>query len=129
MPVLKKAKEIDPKLVDLQAIEIKGEEIEDVRVNDFKFPPIVNIDFSSILPYFISKRIKKAMTSRPDIDAQLCALCNVCVSLCPADAMERTNRIVIDYEECIRCYCCQESCPQGVITAKEGWLKRILPGL
>jgi uncharacterized protein (DUF362 family)/Pyruvate/2-oxoacid:ferredoxin oxidoreductase delta subunit len=129
MPVLKKAKEIDPRLVDLQDIIVRGEAIESVRIIDFKFPPLVNIDFSSILPYFISKRVKKAMTSRPDIDAEFCALCNVCVSLCPADAMEMTRRVVIDYEECIRCYCCQESCPQGVISAKEGWLKRLIPGL
>jgi uncharacterized protein (DUF362 family)/ferredoxin len=129
MPLLKKAKEIDPKLVDLGTISVKGETIEDARVRDFKFPPLVDIDFSSILPYFISKRVKKAMTSRPDINAQLCALCNVCVSLCPAEAMERTNRIVIDFEACIRCYCCQESCPRGVISAKEGWLKRLIPGL
>ncbi len=129
MPVLKRAREIDPGLVDLKEIAVKGARIEDVRITNFKFPPLVDIDFSSKLPYFISKRIKKAMTSRPDIDAQLCALCNVCASLCPAEAMERTNRIVIDYDLCIRCYCCQESCPQGVISAKEGWLKRLIPGL
>ncbi len=129
MPVLKKAREIDPGLVDLNEISVKGARIEDVSVSNFKFPPLVDIDFSSILPYFISKRVKKAMTSRPDIDAQNCALCNVCASLCPAEAMERTNRIVIDYDLCIRCYCCQESCPQGVISAKEGWLKKLIPGL
>ncbi len=129
IPVLKKAMEITPGLVDLKEITVKGERIEDVRIDDFKFPPLVDIDFSSILPYFISKRVKKAMTSRPDIDAQNCALCNVCASLCPTEAMERTNRIVIDYDLCIRCYCCQESCPQGVISAKEGWLKRLIPAL
>jgi uncharacterized protein (DUF362 family)/Pyruvate/2-oxoacid:ferredoxin oxidoreductase delta subunit len=129
VPVLKRAKMIDPELIKLENIKVKGERIEDVRITNFKFPPLADIDFSSILPYFISKRVKKAMTSRPDIEAEFCALCNVCVSLCPADAMERTNRIVINYEECIRCYCCQESCPQGVISAKEGWLKRIIPGL
>ena len=129
MPVLKRAKEADPELVNLDSISIKGERVRDVRVSGFKFPPISDIDFSSILPYFISKRLKKAMTARPDIDAQNCALCNVCVSLCPTDAMKLTNHIVIDYEECIRCYCCQESCPQGVIGVKEGWLKKLLPGL
>ena len=129
MPVLKAAAKTDPTLVDLSGIEVKGAKIEEVKIGDFKFPPLADIDFSSVLPYFLSKRVKKAMTSRPDIDAQLCALCNVCASLCPADAMERTTRIVIDYETCIRCYCCQESCPQGVISTKEGWLKKLLPGL
>ncbi|MEE9542824.1 MAG: DUF362 domain-containing protein [Thermodesulfobacteriota bacterium] len=129
IPVLKAAANIDPALVDLSKIEVKGEKIETVMVSGFKFPPLADLDFSSILPYFIQKRVKKAMTSRPDIDAQFCALCNVCVSLCPADAMERGSRIVIDYNSCIRCYCCQESCPQGVISAREGWLKKLLPGL
>jgi len=108
---------------------VKGEPVADVKVEGFRFPPLVSVDFAAVLPYFIGKRVKKALTSRPHVDAEACALCNVCVSICPAVAMERQNRIVIDYDRCIRCYCCQESCPRGAITAREGWLKRLIPGL
>ena len=129
IPILKVAAANGLKGSSLDDIETPGEDIEAVKVTGFKFPPSMDIDFASMLPYFIGKRIKKALTGRPQIDSSICTLCNVCVSLCPAEVMKNTGRIVIDYEKCIRCYCCQESCPRGVISVKEGWLKRIIPGL
>ncbi len=129
IPILKVAVANGLKGSSLDDIEILGEEIEAVRVTDFKFPPSMDIDFAALLPYFIAKRVKKAMTGRPHIDTSACTHCNICVSLCPAEVMEDKGRIVINYEKCIRCYCCQESCPRGVISVREGWLKRIIPGL
>lgn len=129
IPVLKIAREWGLTGAHLKDIELRGEAIESVRVNDFKFPPLIDLDFSKLLPNFIGKRVKKALTTRPIINTEKCARCNACVSLCPAEAMELKNRIIVDYEECIRCYCCQESCPSGVITAKEGWLKKLIPGM
>jgi len=42
--------------------------------------------------------------------------------------MENNGNIQIAYDRCIRCYCCQEMCPEGAISAKDGWLKRLIPG-
>ena len=114
---------------DIDDIDIVGDTLEAVRVRDFKFPPPMDIDFAAKLPGFIRKRLKNSITTRPEIDAHRCSLCNVCVQLCPAEVMVRKNKIIIDYQNCIRCFCCQESCPRGVITVKEGWLKKLLPGL
>ncbi len=129
VPILKVAVASGLKGSSLDDIEILGEEIETVKVTGFKLPPSMDIDFAAMLPYFIGKRVKKALTGRPEIDSAMCTLCNICVSLCPAEVMERKGRIVIDYDGCIRCYCCQESCPKGVISVREGWLKRLIPGL
>ncbi|MFQ5441255.1 MAG: DUF362 domain-containing protein [Thermodesulfobacteriota bacterium] len=113
----------------LQDIEILGEAIKDVLVEGFVLPPIMHTNFAARLPYFIDKRVRRALTSRPHVTNSDCTLCNVCVDVCPAEVMENKDRIRIDYDNCIRCYCCQEMCPHGAITSKEGWLKRILPGM
>ncbi len=114
---------------DIDDIAVVGEALETVRIRDFKFPPPMDIDFAAKLPEFIRKRLKNSITTRPEIDARRCSLCNICVQLCPAEVMELKTRVVIDYQGCIRCYCCQESCPKGVISVKDGWLKKLLPGL
>lgn len=107
---------------------VLGESIEDVKVQDFQFPPPLNVNFASSLPDFLDKRIRKALTSRPHIDTRACNLCKVCVRVCPAGVMTEDGRILINYDMCIRCYCCQEMCPHGAISARDGWLKRLLPG-
>ncbi|MBI5233117.1 MAG: 4Fe-4S binding protein [Deltaproteobacteria bacterium] len=86
----------------------------------------MDIDFSSRLPYFVAKRVKKALTARPYIDHKRCTLCGACVAVCPPAIMKKNARIDIDYEACIRCFCCLEVCPQNAISVKEGWLRRFL---
>ncbi len=129
MPVLKTAERWGLNGTDLHRIDIKGEGIEKVRIGDFRFPPLVSLNFAERLPYFIEKRLRKALTTRPHIDTHRCTLCGVCVDVCPAGVMEKKDSIVIDYSNCIRCYCCLEMCPHGSIDVKEGWLKRLVPGL
>ncbi|GMR05216.1 MAG: DUF362 domain-containing protein [Thermodesulfobacteriota bacterium] len=127
-PVLRAAISRGQASADAGNITVAGERIEDVRVKDFRFPPPLNVNFASSLPDFLDKRIRKALTSRPHIDATSCTLCKLCLQVCPAGVMTGAGRIRIDYDMCIRCYCCQEMCPPGAISARDGWLKRLLPG-
>ncbi|MBI5599069.1 MAG: DUF362 domain-containing protein [Deltaproteobacteria bacterium] len=131
VPILKKAAVEGGRSTDISRIKILGEAIGDVKVHGFKFPPAMDTDFAAILPGFIGRRVKKALTSRPHVTHSVCRLCDLCVRVCPAKKMSRstTDRIVIDHDGCIRCYCCQEICPWGAISVKEGWLKKIVPGL
>ncbi|MBI5642109.1 MAG: DUF362 domain-containing protein [Deltaproteobacteria bacterium] len=110
-------------------IQVLGEDIAEIKVDGFRFPPLSSVNFAAKLPYFMDKRLRKALTSRPHVNRGACTLCGICVRLCPAEIMDKTNRINIDYDKCIRCYCCQEMCPEGAISPKEGWLKKIIPGL
>ncbi|MEE9613833.1 MAG: DUF362 domain-containing protein [Thermodesulfobacteriota bacterium] len=126
VPILKRARETGLGETDIEAIELLGE-ME--TVDGFRFPPLVDVNFASRLPYFIDRRVRKAVTARPHIDVDICTLCSSCVETCPAGVMEKRDRIVIDYDRCIRCYCCQEVCPEGAISVKQGWLKKIVPGL
>lgn len=128
VPILRAAEIRGAEGSRLKDIKTRGEKIEDVKASGFRFPPLMNVNFASVLPYFLDKRLRRALTSRPCIDTATCSLCRVCVEVCPAGVMKKTDRIVIDYDRCIRCYCCQEMCPPGAISAKDGWLKRLIPG-
>ncbi len=113
----------------LKEVEVLGERIQDVKVGSFLFPPLVHTNFADKLPYFVESRLRKAITTRPHIHTGRCTLCNKCVNICPATVMSSTHKVEIEYGECIRCYCCQEACPEGAISPKDGWLKKIIPGL
>jgi uncharacterized protein (DUF362 family)/Pyruvate/2-oxoacid:ferredoxin oxidoreductase delta subunit len=129
VPLLKAAKEAGLSEAEAKNNLVLGERIEDVLVRGFKFPPLSSTNFTDRLPWFIDRPLRKALTARPHIEDGKCTLCGVCVGVCPAGVMEKTGRIQITYDRCIRCYCCQEMCPEGAISAKDGWLKRLLPGL
>ncbi len=113
----------------LSNIQVLGEKISEVKIESFNFPPLVHTNFADKLPYFLESRLRKAITTRPHVNNKSCTLCNRCLNICPATVMSSTNKIRIDYNECIRCYCCQEACPEGAISPKDGWLKKIIPGL
>lgn len=105
----------------LEDIEIAGESIETVRVVGFRFP--VKTHDSGMLPGFIRRLLRDALSNRPVVGHERCTLCHVCVTHCPAEIMSvKDNRIVIDYEACIRCFCCHELCPEGTIRIGKGWL-------
>ena len=127
-PVLRAALSRGLASARVQSVTVVGERIEDVKIKNFRFPPPLNVNFASSLPDFLDKRLRKALTSRPHINTNACTLCKVCVDVCPAGVISEAGRIRIDYDMCIRCYCCQEMCPPGAISAKDGWLKRLLPG-
>lgn len=128
LPLLKAAS-IRGLNTDIDGIEVLGEGISSVAVDGFKFPPLVSLNFADRLPYFLDRRLRRALTSRPSVERLKCTLCNICVQVCPAEVMAKTDRISIDYDRCIRCYCCQEMCPEGAISPVDGWLKRMIPGL
>ncbi|HXI10409.1 MAG TPA: DUF362 domain-containing protein [Thermodesulfobacteriota bacterium] len=129
VPILKEAQRRGLAGSDPGRVTTLGESIDSVRVKGFRLPPVSDTNFASRFPYFIDKRLRKALTARPHISNSDCTLCSVCVEVCPAEVMTRTDRIKIDYDRCIRCYCCQEMCPEGAIEPKSGWLKRLVPGL
>lgn len=113
----------------LRQITVAGEKVSDVKVARFAFPPLMHTNFADKLPYFIDRRLRKAITTRPHVEHDKCVLCNKCVNICPPAIMSSAKKIKIEYAECIRCFCCQEACPTGAILPKDGWLKKIIPGL
>jgi ferredoxin len=126
LPILRRAREVGIYGAEPARIEVVGEKPQDVRVRGFRFPPLANINFTANLPYFIDRRIRRALTVRPRISTKKCTVCGACVDVCQTGAMEVGGQIIIDCDKCIRCFCCQEICPEMAISVKQGWLKRIL---
>lgn len=133
VPVLRRARAHDIGPKSSMDVTVLGTEPAELKANikDFKFPPTMHTSFTKMLPPFLDKHIRKAMTSRPHIVSSKCMICNVCVGVCPTETIINYDnyRVVIDVDGCIRCYCCQEMCPHRAITVKEGWLKKLIPGL
>lgn len=129
VPILEAARKRGMKQTQENGFDVSGVPIHEARVKDFKFPPLVSVNFSASLPYFIDKRLRRALTSRPRVDHKRCTLCGVCVDVCPPSIMDKSTKLSIDYDRCIRCYCCGEICPKGAISPVDGWLKKIIPGL
>jgi len=67
---------------------------------------------------------KQALHSQvyPDVDAEKCVACGLCVKWCPADAItvERKKRAKVNTEQCIGCGECTAVCPHGAIAVRWG---------
>ena len=119
------AREINWGVANLDEIEIVGERIEDVRVENFR--PARKRDLILPLPHFVKRILRRLLTTRPHIDRSKCRACNKCVEICPATAMTMKDwRVKIDLGRCIRCFCCQEACPFGAIGVREGLMSKML---
>jgi uncharacterized protein (DUF362 family)/Pyruvate/2-oxoacid:ferredoxin oxidoreductase delta subunit len=130
LPTTRVAREDGIGTTNIDKINILGERIDDIRISNFKFPPLTGIEFK--LPFELHNYLRKPLTAWPSINNKKCTLCNMCVEICPLGIMTKTDlpakagKINIEYDKCIRCFCCLEICPEGAICVKNGWLKRLL---
>ena len=105
----------------LNEIEVLGKSIDEVRIDDFQYPPkITEIKgFPKILMGFL----KGQLTTHPFIDNKRCEKCNNCIEACPSKCIsDYEGGFVINAKDCIQCLCCMEICPHGAIDLKEGSL-------
>ncbi len=87
------------------------------RVSNFSIPAPTDLLFG---PRFAQKFIRQNITNRPKSIDDICKLCNECVNICPAKAIDnKGDKLDFDYDQCIRCYCCLEVCPHGAMKIHE----------
>lgn len=111
--------------IERRSIQVSGFPLREARVEDFKLPPISDVQFG--LPRFLSRYLRRYFTAYPYPLANKCKLCGICKDACPPGAMEiRGASLEIDYPRCIRCFCCRELCPEDALGVKEGKLLRII---
>lgn len=108
----------------LEEIEISGEDLDSVRIKDFKMP-------KTELPYRFPNWLMKPLTGliyfKPFIDERLCKKCNICKTACPEDAItinKETSKI--DWAKCVKCFCCHEVCPHNAIEVKKNILAKMI---
>jgi ferredoxin len=115
---------------EMADIEVLGESVENVVVEDFKRLQVVSrIAQFGPLPPSVARRLTESLVPKAAPDKKLCTLGGSCVETCPAvaKAIEMVaSKVVIDQGKCIRCYCCQEMCPSGAMKLRSGLLARLL---
>lgn len=93
-------------------------------LRDFALPAVTDLMFG---PKFAHKFLRRHLTSRPVNIEDICKLCDECIKICPANAIENAGgRLEFDYETCIRCYCCLEVCPHRAMKRHEPLVKKII---
>jgi len=113
-------------VTDLNNIDVLGEDIDAVKVEDFKFP---GTGLVSRIPKSLTWLIKLVIRFRVEIDSIKCLRCDLCRETCPVKAITIGEKTCgIDYSKCLLCLCCQEICPHGAVRLKKSWLARMMWG-
>jgi uncharacterized protein (DUF362 family)/Pyruvate/2-oxoacid:ferredoxin oxidoreductase delta subunit len=81
-------------------------------------------------PGFLKGFLRHHLTVRPECVDETCEMCEECVRMCPANALDvEDTKLRFDYDCCIRCYCCLEVCPHGALKKHDPLLRRIVKRL
>ena len=114
---------------------ILGDNIENVRVNDFKKPDSAGGGVSALkfLSTAFDGRLYKWLGSRPVVDPKICVGCGECARSCPKAtiSLEEGNgrrHAKINPDDCIKCYCCQELCPVKAVRIKKNPIMKLFGG-
>lgn len=112
---------------DLSRIEVVGEKLEDLVVQDFKLPPLPAGEIVARAPRFLTRFVTRQLTVRPVVVRRNCVGCGACARICPTGAATVVNGVArIDRRTCIRCMCCHEACRYSAITLRRSALDRAL---
>ncbi len=123
-PIFTAARELGVTGVDLEQIEVIGENVADLLVADFEIPARRQInEFKNEI---ISKLYKWLIRQRLTIDYHICVKCRKCQEHCPAGAISIGKKVKIKEAHCIKCCCCQEFCPFGAISLQDVWTFKLL---
>ena len=104
---------------DIARIELCGEELEHVKVADFKYPVILPGALLEKIPAFLLRYILNSVAVKPYIRTEKCTGCRECEKICPAGAALVVNgKAAINRALCIQCMCCHEVCRFDAVEAK-----------
>jgi uncharacterized protein (DUF362 family)/Pyruvate/2-oxoacid:ferredoxin oxidoreductase delta subunit len=108
------------KEAELKNINIIGDDINSLKINNFKRPKGLSVAgiLLKLTPNFISQIIRKIIIAKPFLIKEKCISCGNCKKICPNHAINFNKYPIFLYDKCIRCYCCHEVCPKKAIELK-----------
>lgn len=128
IPTIKYGGELGYGVSELNSIEILGDNIEELKVNNIQMPhkksSLMRFFMKLVNKYPVLRKLSSVIVPKPVINSSKCVKCGVCVKVCPItpNAIDftkgRKNPPQYNYNNCIKCYCCQELCPHNAITLK-----------
>ena len=122
IPINKIALERGALLSDIEDIQIKGPDIKDIFVSDFK--RIKTGSATGIVLKHLKDKLPllKKLDKKPVFDKNHCIGCKNCINICPSQALSRdiisATKIILKDELCIRSFCCHEVCTERAITVR-----------
>ncbi len=118
IPMLAYAVKNGIQVKDINDIIVEGGSIKEFKVKNFKRIPI-DRRYNLIYMGVRYERMRRRFDRRPIFDHDKCILCEKCIQICKAEALEiKDGKIHIHDPNCIRCYCCHEVCPVNAIEIK-----------
>jgi len=127
VPVIRAAVERNLIKID-EKIEIIGEKLQDVILDNFTLPYIVHHPDPPKIISILFGKLLESIKPKVIFDYNICKSCKECVKICPAKAIEFIEgKPKIKYKKCIKCFCCHELCTVNAIKIKQSQvLKTIL---
>lgn len=116
---------------NLEDIDLKGDNIKDLIIEDYIIPEIRSLDLlEGKLPKFLREIINSLLQPSPVFIHNKCVGCYDCFESCPPGVIEmKNNKPEVKLDECIRCFCCQELCPVKAIEIHRPILMKLLARL
>jgi Pyruvate/2-oxoacid:ferredoxin oxidoreductase delta subunit len=123
VPTIKAACDAGLGIGFVEAIDIVGERLKDVKIGDFALTSNRKLE---LIPNLLVRLIDPYIWVRPAISDEECTKCNTCVQSCPTEALAggKGQIPIYDYSKCINCWCCHELCPSKAVFIDKSWLAR-----
>jgi uncharacterized protein (DUF362 family)/Pyruvate/2-oxoacid:ferredoxin oxidoreductase delta subunit len=111
----------------LSQIEIRGEDLESVRVENFEHSAVALGLLRRKIPARLFSFIYNYLALTPVVVDGRCTGCQECIDICPAAAAKnRDGKAWLDQTACIHCMCCHEVCRFEAIRVRKSFLGRVI---